>query len=348
MTLGPVMVDLVGPTLTAQERELLQHPQTGGVILFTRNFISVDQLRELVNEIHALRKPRLLIGVDQEGGRVQRFRQGFTRLPALRRLGQIYDRDRDSGLKLADKAGWLMAAELSSVGVDFSFTPVLDLDRGISGVIGDRAFHSDPQAVAELAHAYMIGIRRAGMAAIGKHFPGHGGVKEDSHTVLPVDNRLMADIFTEDVLPFERMIHYGLAGIMPAHVVYPHGDRRPAGYSSYWLRDVLRERLGFQGAIFSDDLSMKGAGEPGDYGQRAALALSAGCDMVLVCNNPDGTAAALDHLGDYEAPASQVRLTRLHGQQHLNHDGLRASELWRIAEHAVRSIDDSPWFEMDV
>jgi beta-N-acetylhexosaminidase len=348
MTLGPVMLDLVGPTLTVEEREMLRHPQTGGVILFTRNYVSIDQLRELINDIHAIRKPRLLIGVDQEGGRIQRFRQGFTRLPALRRLGQIYDHDCSRALKLADYAGWLMAAEVGSVGIDFSFTPILDLDRGISDVIGDRALHCAPQAVAELAHSYMTGMRRAGMAAIGKHFPGHGAVKEDSHDALPVDGRRLADIFTEDLLPFERMIHYGLAGIMPAHVVYSQADSQPAGYSSYWLRDVLRQRLGYEGAIFSDDLSMKGAGQAGDYGQRAAAALSAGCDMVLVCNNPNGAAMALNYLGSYEAPASHVRLTRLHRQRKVSPDALRRSDSWRIAEQAVRSIDDFPSLELDV
>jgi beta-N-acetylhexosaminidase len=348
VTLGPVMIDLVGPTLTAREREMLQHPQAGGVILFTRNYVCVEQLERLVDEIHSVRKPRLLVGVDQEGGRVQRLRPGFTRLPALRKLGRIYDRDRHHALELADKAGWLMSVEVGSVGIDFSFAPVLDLDRGLSGVIGDRAFHRDPEAVAELAHAYMIGMRRAGTAAVGKHFPGHGGVKEDSHTDLPVDSRPVADIFAEDMLSFERMIHYGMPGIMPAHVVYTDADSKPAGYSSYWLRDVLRERLGFQGAIFSDDLSMRGAEQVGSYGQRAATALEAGCDMVLVCNNPDGAAAALQHFHSYEAPASQIRLTRLHGQQRLTYDRLRASEPWRVAEQAVRAIDDSPTLEMDV
>lgn len=348
MTLGPVMLDLVGPALTTQEREMLQHPQCGGVILFTRNYVSIDQLRALVDDIHAIRKPRLLIGVDQEGGRVQRLRPGFTRLPAPRSLGRIYDRDRKRALKLADNAGWLMAAELAAVGIDFSFAPVLDLDHGVSDVIGDRALHRSPEAVAELAHAYIVGMRRAGMAAVGKHFPGHGGIKEDSHFHMPLDTRPLADIFAEDLLPFERMIHYGLAGIMPAHVVYSHADSKPASYSRFWLREVLRHRLGFQGAIFSDDLSMGGAAQAGDYGQRAADALEAGCDMVLVCNNAQGAATALSRLDGYEAPASQIRLTRLHGQHHLSYESLRGSEPWRVAERAVRSIDDSPWLEMDL
>ncbi|MGI8739719.1 MAG: beta-N-acetylhexosaminidase [Gammaproteobacteria bacterium] len=348
MTLGPVMLDLLGTTLSPEEHEMLRHPQTGGVILFTRNYASVDQLHELTAQIHTLRKPRLLVGVDQEGGRVQRFRPGFTRLPAPRKFGQLFSRNREQGLETAEQAGWLMAVELRAVGVDFSFAPVLDLDRGVSGVIGDRAFHRDPQIVAELARAYMIGMRRAGMAAVGKHFPGHGAVVADSHVAMPVDSRAPADIMLEDVLPFERMIHYGLAGVMPAHVVYDQADSRPAGYSDYWLQKVLRQRLGFQGAIFSDDLSMAGAERGGDYGQRAAAALKAGCDMALVCNNPLGAAAALAALGDYDAPASQVRLTRLHGQHDIDPYELRASDAWRSAEHRVRSMEESSTLEMDV
>jgi beta-N-acetylhexosaminidase len=348
MALGPVMLDLVGLTLTAQEREMLRHPQTGGVMLFTRNYASIDQLTALVAEIHAMRRPRLLIGVDQEGGRIQRLHTGFTRLPAPRKLGRIYNQAQTRALALADQTGWLMAAELRSVGIDFSFAPVLDLDRGVSDVIGDRAFHGDPQVVAQLAQAYMNGMRRAGMAAIGKHFPGHGAVREDSHKELPVDHRLPADILTVDLLPFERMIHYGLAGIMPAHVIYTHADQEPAGYSSYWLKTVLRGQLGFQGAIFSDDLSMGGAKLVGDYGQRALAALGAGCDVALICNNPDGANSALRRLEQYEAPASQVRLTRLHGQQDLIYEALRASQTWREAEQAVRAIDESPTLELDV
>jgi beta-N-acetylhexosaminidase len=336
------MLDLVGPTLTAQEREMLLHPQTGGVILFNRNYASLGQLRDLVTSIHAIRKPRLLVGVDQEGGRVQRLCQGFTRLPAPRRLGKIYDHDRRRALAVAESAGWLMAAELGSVGIDFSFAPVLDLDRGLSSVIGDRALHSDPEAVTELARSYIIGMRRAGMAAIGKHFPGHGGVKEDSHRVLPVDTRSVLDILLGDLLPYKRMAHYELAGIMAAHVVYLHADGKLASYSSYWLQDVLRRQLCFQGAIFSDDLNMEAARYAGDYARRAATALNAGCDMVLICNNPNGAADALTRLGGYEAPASEIRLARLHGQQHTRNDALRASEPWVVAQQVVRSVEELP------
>lgn len=318
MSLGPVMLDVAGLALTAEERERLQHPLVGGVILFSRNYESPEQLRALVDEIHRLRAPELLVAVDHEGGRVQRFRWGFTGLPAMRRLGELYDMQPKRALRQAENVGWVLAAELRAVGVDFSFAPVLDLDRGISTVIGDRAYHSDPEIVAELAHASMRGMHRAGMAAVGKHFPGHGSVAPDSHVALPVDERAFADIAAEDLLPFERMARYGLEGMMPAHVVYARVDPEPAGFSAFWLKDVLRGRLGFQGVIFSDDLSMEGAkganGVLGDVVTRARKALVAGCDMVLVCNDAAAAAELLDRLGAWDDPVSHLRLVRLHGR----------------------------------
>lgn len=314
MTHGPVMLDLAGTHLLAEERERLCHPACGGIVLFARNFESPAQLQALVGEIHALRQPPLLVAVDHEGGRVQRFREGFTRLPPATWLGRLHDAAPGRALRAARETGWLMAAELRASGIDFSFAPVLDLDRGACDVIGDRAFHRNPQVVAALAHAWMSGMHDAGMAAVAKHFPGHGGVAEDSHLELPVDERGVEDLMMEDLVPFERMIHYGVEAIMPAHVVYRAADPRPAGFSAFWLRTMLRERLGFTGVIFSDDLTMAAAHEAGDYAARAEAALTAGCDTILVCNNPQGAEETLASLEHYENPAVQARLLRMHGR----------------------------------
>jgi len=335
MRLGPVMLDLPGQALTAEDRERLRHPLTGGVILFSRNYRSPEQIAALVAEIHGLREPQLLVAVDHEGGRVQRFRDGFTHLPPMRRLGTLYDDNPRRARRLAETCGWLLAAELRAVGVDFSFAPVLDLDRGVSDVIGDRAFHADPEAVAELAHAVMHGMGRAGMAAVGKHFPGHGAVTADSHLALPVDERDLADILAEDVVPFERMIHYGLAGIMPAHVVYPKVDSLPAGFSPRWLKEILRGRLGFQGVIFSDDLSMEGAKGVGDVVAGARAALAAGCDMVLVCNDTPSVDRLLDGLGSHDDPVTSLRLVRLHGRHPVARAALAADDAYRDAVRQV-------------
>jgi beta-N-acetylhexosaminidase len=292
-------------------------------------------LGALVETIHAIKESPLLVAVDHEGGRVQRFRDGFIDLPPMRRLGHIYDKDVKKGKYFAQLIGWLMAAELRAVGVDMSFAPVLDLDCGSSEVIGDRAFHSDPEAVADLAHAFMVGMDMAGMMAVGKHFPGHGTAAADSHLVVVTDNRPYEDIASEDLLPFERMIHFGLAAVMAAHVVYPRVDVKPAGFSRFWMHDVLRQRLGFQGAIFSDDLGMAGAGMSGDIQQRAAAALDAGCDMILLCNELAEIPALLAHLHGYRNPASQLRLARLHGRGKVDRIHLRLEPTWQEALQAV-------------
>jgi len=348
MALGPVMLGLEGPELSAQERELLRHPLVGGVILFTRNYQSPAQLAALTGAIHALRQPRLLVAVDHEGGRVQRFRDGFTRLPAVRRLGELYDQDRMRAKQLARGTGWLMATELRAVGVDFSFAPVLDLDHGVSGVIGDRAFHSDPEAVADLAHAYVSGMQKAGMEAVGKHFPGHGGIAADSHLELPVDPRPLAALETADLLAFERMIHYGLAALMPAHVRYPAVDDQPAGFSARWLKEILRQRLEFQGVIFSDDLDMAGAQAAGGPLERARAALAAGCDMILACNDRRAALAILDGLPVTPDPVRLVRLIRLHGRGRLTVERLRRNPLWQRAVRLVQDYDAFPLLEMDI
>jgi len=348
MSHGPLMLDLEGLELTAQERDLLLHPAVGGVILFARNYVTPEQVAELVSQIHGLRRPGLLVAVDQEGGRVQRMREGFTRLPPAAWLGDLYDRNPAYGKRVARELGWLMAVELRAVGVDFSFAPVLDIGRGISRVVGDRALHRSPVVVAELAQAWHGGAREGGMASVGKHFPGHGGVVEDSHQALPVDVRRVEDLMMEDLLPFERMIHAGLEAIMPAHVIYRQADARPAGFSGYWLRKVLRERLGFQGVVLSDDLGMAAAGEAGDFASRAREALQAGCDMILVCNDRAGAEATLDELSDYSDPVGQTRLVRMHGRGHVSRDRLHLDPRWQEAVRLVSGFDESPALALDL
>ncbi|KAA3627345.1 MAG: beta-N-acetylhexosaminidase [Proteobacteria bacterium] len=349
MSLGPLMIDLQCTVLQAEERDMLRHPLVGGIILFTRNYENTDQLRALIDAVHAVREPRLLIAVDQEGGRVQRFRSGFTRLPPVAELGRIANKDPARALSLAETTGWLMAAELRAVGVDLSFAPVLDLDHRRSSVIGDRAFHRNPEVLTELAHAYMLGMRHAGMAAVGKHFPGHGGVAADSHLELPEDKRSLADLRAEDLLPFERMIHYGLPAVMAAHVVYPAVAPLPAGFSYNWLHTLLRRELGFQGAVFSDDLSMAGARVAGATPtQRAHVSLEAGCDMVLICNDRPAVIEVLENLDYAPNPASQLRLTRLHGRHQRNLQELQNSPQWRKAVEMVRSYDADPMLDLDL
>jgi beta-N-acetylhexosaminidase len=336
MSLGPVMAGIAGLELQPDEREMLLHPLTGGVILFSRNYESLPQLEALTREIRSLREPRLLVAVDHEGGRVQRFRKGFTSLPAVRRLGNIYDDNPGRARLLSELSGWLMAIELVSVGIDISFAPVLDLDKGISHVIGDRAFHGNPEVVADLAHAYMRGMNNAGMAATGKHFPGHGSVEEDSHVAVPLDHRRYEDILMEDMVPFERMIHYGMAAVMIAHVIYDRLDKNPAGFSSFWLTEVLRKQLGFQGVIFSDDLEMAGAEIAGNMPERARLALSAGCDMVLVCKDYNAVTSILDNITEWNSPASQLRLARMHCRQRITRSMLQKDTKW---QHAVKEVE---------
>lgn len=348
MTLGPVMLDLRGTALLAEERELLRHPAVGGVILFARNYESPAQLRALTGSLHAVRDPRLLIAVDQEGGRVQRFRDGFSHLPPAGHYGRLYEGDPVRALQTAEQGGWLMAAEVLAAGVDLSFAPVLDLDHGVSSVIGDRAFHRRVGAVTELGLAFVRGMRRAGMAAVGKHFPGHGSVAVDSHLALPVDTRAFTDVELSDLRPFARLIANGLQAVMAAHILFPAVDPQPAGFSRFWITELLREQLGFQGAVFSDDLGMGGAQWAGDFPARASMALDAGCDMVLVCNHPEEAVRVVEHLDDYRAPASSMRLARMHGNLSVDWDRLHASEAWRDAVAAVRGSEAEPWLDMDL
>ena len=328
-SLGPVMLDVAGLELTAGECELLCHPMAGGIILFARNFRSPRQLCELTAAIRSLRKPDLLIAVDHEGGRVQRFQEGFTRIPAMRRLGEAWDRDPASAGAAARAIGYVLASELLACGVDFSFTPVLDVDFGSSGVIGDRAFHSDPNAIAYLCENLIAGLSQAGMASVGKHFPGHGHVRADSHLAVPVDERSYAKIEASDLVPYRALARQGLAAVMPAHVIYPSVDAQAAGFSPKWLRQILRKDLGFEGMIFSDDLSMEGASVAGGVVERGAAALAAGCDMVLLCNAPGSVPGLLAGL-----PACAVdprRARSMRGRLSGGLDQLRASPRYAMA-----------------
>ncbi len=306
MNYGPLMIDVAGLSLTVDERERLRHPLVGGVILFARNYVDPAQLKSLCAEIRELRTPRLLIAIDHEGGRVQRCREGFTRVPAMRRLGEWWDRDAPAASAAARAIGFTLAAELRACGVDLSFTPVLDLDYGASGVIGDRAFHRDPLAVIELAGALIDGLHAAGMACCGKHFPGHGFIKADSHLAVPVDERSKAEM-ADDQLPYHRL---KLDAVMPAHVIYPQIDSRPAGFSPVWM-NLLRNEFGHAGAIFSDDLSMEGASVAGGIVGRAEAAWQAGCDMMPVCNKPETVLEVLAGWHPVLDPVRSARIARL-------------------------------------
>ena len=303
---GPVVLGIEGMTLTAADRARLAHPLAGGVILFARNFESCAQLDALTASIRALRTPSLLICVDHEGGRVQRFRDGFTAIPAMRTLGELWEKDVAQAAAEAQRLGMLMARELRAHGVDFSFAPVLDVDFGASAVIGDRAFHGNPNAVAHLASCLRRGLNAGGCAAVGKHFPGHGFIAADSHVALPVDERSLDALLADDLVPFAVLAKDGMEAVMPAHVIYPAIDSVAAGFSRIWLQDILRGRLQFDGLIFSDDLEMAGAHAAGDIVARAEAAVAAGCDMVLACND----FAAMDDLLSRWKPAAQPELAR--------------------------------------
>jgi beta-N-acetylhexosaminidase len=346
VTLGPLMVDVAGTELTAEDRRVLAHPLVGSVILFTRNFESLRQLEALVREIRAVRKPPLIVTVDHEGGRVQRFRQGFTVLPPQRTIGRAHDLDPEAGRRLAWQCGWLLAAELRSIGVDMSFAPCVDLDFGVSEVIGDRAYHRDPEVVSRLAVACMQGMRTAGMAATAKHFPGHGAVVADSHRALPVDRRPLAEL-ADELLPYRRMIANGLSSIMVAHVQFPEVDDVPASFSRRWIHQELRWSLGFTGAVFSDDLSMGGAAFAGTVPERARRALAAGCDVLSVCNDRAAVLATLEQLGDAADPLSQVRLARLHGRPMPDRGQLEQTARWAECRSAVEHSMEAPSLQLD-
>ena len=321
LAIGPVMIDIEGLSLSSYDEEKIAHPNTGAVILFARNYQTRDQITELTRQIKSARNGHILIAVDQEGGRVQRFQEQFTRLPPA--LCYV------DNPKLAQSAGWLMASELLAVGVDFSFAPVLDVDCGISEIIGDRSFSTDPKQTAELASLFRKGMNQAGMPAVGKHFPGHGAIALDSHLALPVDERTLDEIQNKDLLPFKKLIAEGLEGIMPAHVVYPAVDDKPAGFSKVWIEQILRQQLHFNGAVFSDDLSMKGAAAIGSFTECAELALKAGCDMILVCNNPKAAKQVLDIVPIQQNRKRESRLLNMLGKPRGDFDQLSNTEQWQ-------------------
>jgi beta-N-acetylhexosaminidase len=341
MSLGPLMVDIAGTELTSDDARVLTHPMVGSVILFSRNYRDVAQVTALSASIRALRTPHLLIAVDHEGGRVQRFREGFTALPPSRLLGRRYDEDRREGLRLTQSVGWLMASELRAVGVDFSFAPCVDLDYGVSEIIGDRAFHSDADAVGALSVAYMAGMRDAGMPAIAKHFPGHGAVVADSHVALPVDRREYADL-EADIRPYRVLMQNHLPAVMAAHVVFSAVDELPASLSRRWVTGVLREELNFHGCVFADDLTMAGAAAFGGIIERTRLAIAAGCDVLPICNNRQAVKSVLDHFGqDLGSPASQARVVRMRARGDVA-ENLGANRQWQQTVMDIANLSAAP------
>ncbi|WP_446811491.1 beta-N-acetylhexosaminidase [Methylomonas sp. 2BW1-5-20] len=331
--IGPVMIDIEAHSLSALDKEKIAHPNTGALILFARNYDNPRQVADLIKQIRSARNGDILIAVDQEGGRVQRFQTGFTRLPAAAFYAEQPE--------LAEASGWLMASELLAVDVDFSFAPVLDVDCGVSEIIGNRSFSRDAALAGQLAGAFRQGMRSAGMAATGKHFPGHGAVALDSHLTLPVDERDLETIRQQDLLPFKQLIAQGLEAIMPAHVVYPQVDRYPAGFSSIWLQSILRGELAFDGAIFSDDLSMEGAASIGDFTERAGLAQQAGCDMLLVCNNSAAAEQVLDKLPISQNSKREQRLQAMRGKCQLDKDALVKNEKWQTVSKQISEFYES-------
>ena len=344
MLRGSVIIDIAGTSLTEDDKKVLAHPLVGGIIYFARNYESIEQITSLSQDIRQHR-PDILIAVDQEGGRVQRFKAGFTRLPAMQRFLPLYRKNQQAALSLVEDCGWLMAVELLAVGVDLSFAPVLDVDDNFCQVIADRAFSPKPEEVTELAGAFMRGMQDAGMATTGKHFPGHGSVSGDSHAVSPVDNRTMEQIARHDLIPFKTLLP-SLHAVMPAHIIFPKIDSLPVGFSPYWLQTQLREILCFDGVIFSDDLTMEGAAVAGNYGERAIAAIDAGCDMILVCNNREGVLEALAALDSYpqvnNVEQRNTRIARMQATKKWSVDELQSSHRYTATTTIIGAMTGVP------
>ena len=337
--MGPIMLDVLGTSLTEEDKELLQHPKVGGLILFTRNYETPEQLFDLTKEIRKAANKEFLIAVDHEGGRVQRFRPGFSKIPAMGKIWDMAKHDLIQAQYLATHCGTLMALEVQAVGIDISFAPILDVN-GISDVIGDRAFHHDPKMVTPLASAFIDGMSLAGMQATGKHFPGHGSIKDDSHIALPVDQRSRAEVEGFDLTPFKALIkHNNLSALMPAHIIFPEVDDQAVGFSRLWLQQILRKELSFDGVIFSDDLSMEGASCVGGYIERAEAAQQAGCDMLLTCNNRAGAIDVIDHANLIIDPISNKRIERLLKKSASGWADLSTNKLWQQAQQVINDFD---------
>ena len=338
--MGPIILDLTGLDLTSEEREIIKHPQVGGIIFFQRNFESISQLQHLISQIHLHSKQRLLLTVDQEGGRVQRFQEKFTRLPALGLIGARYDQSPEEAIQLAETHAWLLASELLAVGIDLSFAPVLDLNNNLNQVIGLRALHSDPTIVTKLGRAVITGMHRAGMCSVGKHFPGHGSVSADTHTHFTVDDRDYQTIEAQDLIPFAQLSPY-LDGIMASHIVYNQVDPLPCGFSPYWLQSILRKQLNFMGAIFTDDLSMKAVQHMGTISERIRLALQAGCNALLVCNCRKDAILALEileHSPELIKLYNSQHLQKLFPRRTLTLPALQQTDAWRSAVNLLKPL----------
>lgn len=334
--IGSLIIDVEGLSVTSEEHELLAHPLVGGVILFARNYATKEQLKQLCQNIKASRQTPLIIMVDQEGGRVQRFIHEFTRLPFMAVFGNLYNEDPVAACSLAQDCGWLMAMELLSLKIDLSLAPVLDLNKGVSSIIGERAFHSNPQSVIPLANAFVQGMQEAGMSAVGKHFPGHGSVVQDSHLAIPVDNRSLSEIEQDDMIPFAGMIKSGITAIMAAHIIFPQVDKLPVGFSSIWLKEILRERLGFKGVILTDDLNMEGANIYSNYSDRVFAVKEAGCDFALLCNNRKAVIEVLDNLSPAKFAVGKEKWSMLQGDfTHISKQAYQEDRRWHITRELL-------------